>query len=71
MLDKTLLTQFIKRAELTQEAFASELGINNSTLFRKMTGGSDFTRAEIQIAKKVLKLSLEEADAIFFAKTLA
>ena len=71
MLNKTLLTQFIKRAGLTQEAFASELGINYSTLFRKMTGESDFTRAEIQIAKKVLNLSLEEADAIFFAKALA
>lgn len=68
MLDKVLLAQCIKRSGMTQEAFASELGINQSTLFRKMTGESDFTRAEIQTAKSVLGLSMEEADAIFFAK---
>lgn len=66
MINKKMLLEKLKEKDLTQDSFAAELGINPSTLFRKLTGGSDFTRAEIQITKKVLNLSLKEADEIFF-----
>ncbi len=43
------------------------LGISESTLYRKMSGNSDFTRNEIQLLRQFLSLSMEEIDAIFFA----
>ena len=51
---------------MTLESFATELGINYSTLYRKLNGESDFTRSEIQISKNVLKLDVNTADSIFF-----
>lgn len=68
MLDKEKLTGKIKEKGFTLENFAKELGINPATLYRKMTGESDFTRAEIQTAKTVLGLDVNAAEAIFFAK---
>ena len=47
------------------------LGINEATLYRKMTGTSDFTRNEIQTIKLVLRLSIDDVENIFFAKGLA
>ncbi len=52
------------------EGVASELGINTATLYRKLNGSTEFTRSEIQSLRHILKLSPEDADAIFFAKEL-
>ncbi len=68
MLNKELLASKIKERGYTLENFAKELGINPATLYRKMTGESDFTRAEIQTAKNILALDVNSAEAIFFAK---
>lgn len=43
------------------------LGINEATLYRKISGESDFTRNEIQIFRQALGLTSCEMDAIFFA----
>jgi len=50
---------------------ATTLEMNQATLFRKIKGESDFTRAEIQEIRERLSLSQAEMDAIFFAKKLA
>lgn len=52
---------------LTLEQVADILGINEVTLYRKMSGKSDFTRTEIQMFKMSLGLKSEEIDAIFFS----
>jgi len=55
----------------TLEEVAKQLGINPSTLDRKMSGISDFSRNEIQILRKVLSMTAAECDEIFFAEELA
>ena len=46
------------------------LGINEATLYRKISGESDFTRNEIQLFRQALGLTSCEIDAIFFAWNL-
>lgn len=57
-------------AGLTLEDVARKLGINPSTLDRKMSGISDFSRNEIQILRKELYMTAAECDEIFFAEEL-
>lgn len=47
---------------------ASVLGVNESTLYRKMSGASDFTRNEIQLIRFALKLTDDDIMDIFFAE---
>lgn len=70
MLNKDALVEKIKENDMTLESFATELGINYSTLYRKLNGESDFTRSEIQISKNVLKLDVNTADSIFLNRNL-
>jgi len=51
----------------TRNDLAAALGIDNATLFRKLNGSSDFKRNEIETARNFLNLSVNEAEAIFFA----
>ena len=53
---------------LTFSAVAVALGINPGTLGRKMSGESDFTRAEIQKLRNILGMSCDEAERIFFSQ---
>lgn len=55
---------------MTLSELASKIGISSATLSRKMQGESDFTRREIQSIRVILRLTTDEADAIFFAKEL-
>lgn len=56
---------------LTLARIASDIGIKESTLWRKMTGISDFSRKEICNIIRVLDLTSEDVDNIFFADKLA
>lgn len=56
---------------MTIERVAHELGINQSTLQRKMGGVSDFTRSEIQNLIRLLELNDADVKSIFFADKLA
>jgi len=71
MLNKEILIKKIKDCGMTLESFAVELGINYTTLYRKIKGESDFTRAEVQKTRIILQLTTQEADAIFFDEQLA
>ncbi len=48
---------------------AKRLGISTATLYRKMRGTSDFTRAEIQIFTQETRTS--DAGRIFFAREVS
>ena len=61
----------LARNNKTKEDAAYILGINPATLYRKMNGHSDFTRAEIQLFRFAFKLSATDIDNIFFAEKLA
>jgi len=60
----------LAEANMTIEALANALGINSVTLYRKMSGESDFSRSEMQIIRQTFRLSAGEMDEIFFAPEL-
>lgn len=59
------------RACVSKEDIAQELGINVTTVYRKINGESDFTLSELRKLKNMLKLSKEDVDRIFFGELLA
>lgn len=71
MFDRVKYLAACKAQGLRQEDISAALKINDSTLYRKTTGKSDFSRAEIQTLRVLLSLSIEGADAIFFAEESA
>lgn len=56
---------------VTLEQVAGIIGVNQSTLYRKMNGKSDFTRNEIQLFRSEMGLSCDDVQNIFFAEKLA
>lgn len=71
MFNRNKFRAKVVEAGLTLEETAKKIGINPSTLDRKMSGISDFNRTEIQSLRKILGLSASECDDIFFAEELA
>lgn len=71
MFDRNRFKWRLAAAEKTLNETAQYLGINPSTLSRKMDGTSDFTRNEIQMLRAFLHLDDEELKLIFFADKLA
>lgn len=59
------------RAGVSKEDIAKVLGINLTTVYRKSNGESDFTLSELRTLKKVLNLSKDDVDRIFFSESLA
>lgn len=68
MFNKNLFRAKIAENGVTTKKVAQLMGINETTLYRKINGESDFTRNEIQLFKKEFELSGDEVDSIFFAK---
>lgn len=54
------------RAKLTVEEIAKKLGVNATTVYRKISGESDFTLSELKTLKHILGLSNDDVDRIFF-----
>lgn len=67
MFDRKLFKYFVERANESPSSVAKHLGVNEATLYRKMSGASDFTREEIQNLKIFLHLTDQEALQVFFA----
>lgn len=65
MFDEKKFRKLIKEKGFSISDIASALNINPSTLYRKMSGESDFYRGEIQILCKLLEL--KNPSEIFFA----
>lgn len=65
MFDKTGFMELINQRGVKITALANAMGIRTSTLYRKMNGESDFTRAEIQ--KCCDFFHVREMNEIFFA----
>lgn len=66
MCNTTKLKAKMVEHGMTQEAFAQRLGIDRSTLNRKLQNIDSFTVGEAKQAKEVLSLSEGEAITIFF-----
>lgn len=52
--------------EHTMDGLALEIGVDRSTLYRKMECGEKFTVGEVQKIKMALSLNNEELTSIFF-----
>lgn len=58
----------IKRAGLDREKVAKILGIGITTLFNKLHNKVEFKASEIAKLKRLLNLSKEQRDMIFFCE---
>ena len=61
----------IKEVCGSQDAFAAAMKMNPSTISAKLTGKTDWTRSEVELACKLLGISLEEMHLYFFAPEVA
>lgn len=50
----------------TQAAFAKELGVNPSTLIKKLGGKVEWTLSEVQLAAKLLGIPYDQISEYFF-----
>ncbi len=67
MFQLNLFNAKLAACEVSKAEIALVIGCNESTLYRKLSGKSDFTRNEIQMIRQKLNLSAEEIESIFFA----
>ena len=63
-----LLELIISDSGMTMVSLAEKSGILRETLYNKMRGISEFKASEIAALTRVLKLTSEQRDAIFFAE---
>lgn len=56
----------LKRAGITRLEAAKQLGISLTAFFNKLHNKTEFKASEIASLKKILNLSEEERDKIFF-----
>lgn len=62
---RLLKSKMVERG-ITEQELASNIGIDASTFYRKKSGLSDFNREEIKTIKRLLSLSADDVDRIFF-----
>ncbi|WP_288190352.1 helix-turn-helix domain-containing protein [uncultured Veillonella sp.] len=67
MFDKNKFKYYVAERKQTLSLVAEYLGINQSTLTRKMNGSSDFSRTELQLIASLLKLDNDQMAEIFFS----
>ncbi len=66
------LKGIIKEKRLTPEKLAITIGIDKSTMYRKLSnGGEDFTIKQADLIASALSLSADEAQSIFFSQFVA
>lgn len=61
-----LLEEKIKKSGLKYEFIAEKLNITEAGLRKKRAGISEFKASEVRILKKILNLSSEDIEEIFF-----
>lgn len=67
-IDLTALKKEIKRANMSYSDIAKKLGITRSAFSKKMTGVNAFKASQTWAIKKILNLSGEKAEQIFFTQ---
>lgn len=71
MFNQNLLKAKIIEKNTSVMKLACEIGVCETTFYRKMARGGDFSRFEIAKIVDALQLSKEERDNIFFNTQLA
>ena len=67
MTDTLELKSIMVKKQYTLENLAKEMGISTTTLSYKVNNKREFKSSEIQIIQKILNLSDEQKESIFFA----
>lgn len=67
MINFGLLAEKIAESGITITSLASKCNMSRETYYNRMNGIGEFTASEIFAFTKVLHLSKEERDKIFFA----
>lgn len=67
-VDLMALKKEIKRANMSHSDMAEKLGITRSAFSKKMSGVNDFKASQVWEIKKILNLSGEKAEEIFFTQ---
>jgi len=72
MINVNKLKGKIVEKGITVRILAKEIGVDQSTLYRKLkNNGDDITIKEANLIMKSLNLTIEEANAIFFSHNVA
>lgn len=72
MVNTALLMDVIKRKNETVSTVAEKIGLDASTLYRKIAGnGEKITLQQADAMKRVLAIDKETAERIFFSEQLA
>lgn len=61
-----LLLSKIEQAKISRNTIAEKLGITRQGLYNKLDGKKEFKVSEINLISKMLNLTSDERDAIFF-----
>lgn len=69
MFNSAAFFEALAKAGMSVPSLAHSLGISKVTLYRKISGESDFVRSEIQTCREIF--GKEAADLIFFAEEVA
>lgn len=69
MFSKNKLKAQMALSGITSKELAKRLGIDESTLYRKIQNNGNFTRSEINLLIEILKI--DDPREIFFAEELA
>lgn len=67
MTDTKLLRETIKNSGISMVFLAEKTGITRETLYNRFDGKGEFRASEIYKISKVLHLTPEQRDEIFFA----
>lgn len=71
MTDSKLLRQAVEKSGLKKAYIAQCIGLSYQGYLNKEKGESEFRQSEIEVICKLLDLTLEEKEAIFFATEVA
>lgn len=66
-MNDRLLLEKIERSLIPKSSIAEELGITRQAFYMKLNGSREFKTSEVKKLAKLLHLTSEERDAIFFA----
>ena len=63
--------EYAEKAGVTQVAIAESIGVSIVSLWRKKTGVSDFFLHEVELMRKILKLTDKQLIEVFFSDQTA
>ena len=70
-MNTNLFHAALKQRGYTVESLATAIGMGKATLYKKLSGVSDFYREEIVAICKILEIGLLHMTAIFFADVVS